>query len=192
MVSWEHFITSMVLQMCILPIDDFAGGDKMRFSRMKLAAGMLLLATTAFTQPQSIELQLDQPQDLTWSSGNALTLRWDEVVADSRCPKEAVCVWAGEIELRLSVTVAGAHSPVLVLRLPERDDVGSTGTVAGFAIRLDQMDPDASLASPPTAETYRAHLTVVSPGTLLPKAVTAVTPQGWAHFKLQMSADIDR
>ena len=74
MVSWEHFITSMVLQMCILPIDDFAGGDKMRFSRMKLAAGMLLLATTAFTQPQSIELQLDQPQDLTWSSGNALHL----------------------------------------------------------------------------------------------------------------------
>ena len=46
----------------------------MRFSRMKLAAGMLLLATTAFTQPQSIELQLDQPQDLTWSSGNALHL----------------------------------------------------------------------------------------------------------------------
>ena len=163
----------------------------MRFY-VKFCAMLLSLATTAIEQPQTIELQLAQPQELTWSSGNALTLRWDEVVADSRCPNDADCVWAGEIELRLSVTPAGADSTALVLRLPERDDVASMGTVAGFSIRLDQVGPDASLASPPTVETYRAHLTVAPPGTLLPRAVTAVTPQGWAHLKLRMSADIDR
>ena len=30
-------------------------------------------------QPETIDLPLNQPEVLTWSDGNALTLRWDEV-----------------------------------------------------------------------------------------------------------------
>ena len=125
---------------------------------------------------------------LTWSDGNALTLRWDEVVTDSRCPTDAVCVWAGEIELRLHVST-GSDSTSLVLRLPEREAVPPLGKVAGFTIRLDRVSPEPSLAAPPTEETYQAHLTVAPPGTLLPSAVTAISDEGWASVKRRVSAE---
>ena len=51
---------------------------------------LLLMATAVMAQPETIDLPLNQPEVLTWSDGNALMLRWDEVVTDSRCPTDAV------------------------------------------------------------------------------------------------------
>ena len=125
---------------------------------------------------------------LTWSDGNALTLRWDEVVTDSRCPTDAVCVWAGEVELRLHVST-GSDSTSLVLRLPEWEAVSPLGKVAGFTIRLDRVLPEPSLAAPSTEETYQAHLMVAPPGTLLPSVVIAISDERWASVKRRVSAE---
>ncbi len=149
----------------------------------------LLFATAAMAQPQTVALQLNEAHELTWDGGQSLSLNWEEVVADSRCPSDAVCVWAGEVELRLTVTASGADATSVNLRLPEREDVSAQAVAAGYSIRLEQVDPEASLTSPPTAATYRAHLTVAPPGTLLPDIRTVVTRQGWAHLKLQASTD---
>ena len=154
---------------------------------MRAAAWLVLIATAALGQSQETELRLDESRELTWSDGHRLTLLWEEVT-DSRCPKEADCIWAGEVEVRLTVVADGSQGAELVLRLPERDGVGPSGSVEGYSIRLEQVTPAASLAM--RQEDYRSLLTVAPPGTRLPKTVTtAVVSEGWAHVKLRLRTD---
>lgn len=44
-----------------------------------------------------------------------LTLRFDAVLSDSRCPSDVVCVRAGEAEVRLVVTQAGQATPLTLV-----------------------------------------------------------------------------
>src|SRR5262245_58899627 len=41
------------------------------------------------------------------ADGGRLEVRFDERVADSRCPATAVCVWAGDAHVRVTTRVAG-------------------------------------------------------------------------------------
>jgi hypothetical protein len=156
---------------------------------MRSAAWLVLIASAALAQPQMTELRLDEPRELTWSDGHGLSLLW-EVVTDSRCPKEADCIRAGEVEVRLTVVPVGSQGAELVLRLPERDGVGPSASVEGYSIRLEQVTPEASLGM--RQEDYRSLLTVASPGTLLPKSVTAATAivaEGWARLKVRLMTE---
>ena len=44
-----------------------------------------------------------------------LTLRFDAVVSDSRCPSDVVCIRAGEAEVRLIVTRNGLETPLILV-----------------------------------------------------------------------------
>ena len=61
--------------------------------------------------------QLQQRGDLRLELGetavsDSLTITFESVVSDSRCPADVVCVWAGEARVRL--TVEGAADTLLV------------------------------------------------------------------------------
>lgn len=165
--------------------------DRMHRTRLSAWVGGLcitLAAVAVSAQPQAVELALNEPLDLSWSDGgHQLSVEWTQV-SDSRCPTDAVCVWAGEVEIRLALVPAGAEGAEVVLRLPTRDDISAETSIDGFHLRLDRVTPEASLAAPPTPDTYRAHLTVAPPGTALPAAATAIRSEGWAEMKLRTSA----
>ena len=150
-----------------------------------IGAASLLVVVTVSAQPQSIELALNEQRDILWTEGGLnLSLQWLEV-SDSRCPTDAVCVWAGEVDIRLAVHAGDAEGE-LILRIPGRDDVEAVAHVEGYAIRLDRVTPEASLASPPTQESYRAYLTVAPPGTLLPRPTTAISVASWGQIKYRI------
>jgi hypothetical protein len=60
--------------------------------------------TGANTQPETVVLR---PGESTWIIKAGLFLTFEKVVQDSRCPTGAVCVWAGDGEVQLSVQQAG-------------------------------------------------------------------------------------
>ncbi|MBT3341673.1 MAG: hypothetical protein HN712_20700 [Gemmatimonadetes bacterium] len=160
----------------------------MRSIIFAVAAVCMVMVATAAAQPQAVDLELDKASDVSFTdAGHGLSLTWAQVT-DSRCPTDAVCVWAGEVEVRLAVVPTGREGTELVLRLPARDGIEVSGQVDGYTIRLDSVTPAASLETPPTAETYRAHLTVAPPGTLLPKPVTAIGDKSWGQMKLKMTS----
>lgn len=60
------------------------------------------------------QFTLDFGESATIGS-EGLTLRFDDVISDSRCPSDVVCVRAGEAEVKLSVKKGGAESSLLLV-----------------------------------------------------------------------------
>jgi hypothetical protein len=89
------------------------------------------------------------PSEPSHQAGSVLTLRYGrsaivagtrvtfaDVVADSRCPKDVVCVWAGDAAVRLE---SGAESIVLHTAAA----AGSTsGRLGGVTLTLEDVKPD--------------------------------------------------
>jgi hypothetical protein len=45
-------------------------------------------------------------------SGENLSIKFVDVTADSRCPSDVQCVWAGEVKVLLGITVNGSYQQV--------------------------------------------------------------------------------
>lgn len=66
-----------------------------------------------------IEVQLDEPFPLRMEqaaevTGTPIRLRFEEVLEDSRCPADVVCVWAGNARIRLIVEAAAEPAELLL------------------------------------------------------------------------------
>jgi hypothetical protein len=46
-------------------------------------------------------------------SGEDLSIKFEQVTADSRCAKGVVCVWAGEAKCQMQITYQGSIYPVI-------------------------------------------------------------------------------
>jgi hypothetical protein len=85
--------------------------------------------------------------------GGQLTVRFDEVVSDSRCPTSEQCVWAGRAEVALTVTTGGTSASYRVFA-----PGGSPTGVAHreFHIELLQLDPHPKKSGGIQKDQYRA------------------------------------
>ncbi len=93
-------------------------------------------------------------QEFTLAPGAAavadgLRVSFERVVSDSRCPTDAVCVWAGEVIVELKVD-GGSRQ----LR------PGESATTAGHRVSLVRVEPYPSSAAAISRENYRATLVV--------------------------------
>lgn len=76
------------------------------FRLYHFAACLLILGCSSSTEPQAVSLneefnvRLHQTVAL---EGTPLLITFEAVPADSRCPPDAVCIWAGDAEVRLAV-----------------------------------------------------------------------------------------
>jgi hypothetical protein len=48
--------------------------------------------------------------------GESLSIRFVEVIDDSRCPEGVECVWAGEAQCRLHFTLAGSPAEMVIVQ----------------------------------------------------------------------------
>ena len=82
------------------------------------------------------------------------------VDADSRCPRGAQCIVAGEATVTLGLTLEDGGRRAFPVTVPPRGSVRSE--VAGFALTLTSLLPDPPLESR-SASLYRAVLTLTRP-----------------------------
>jgi hypothetical protein len=84
--------------------------------------------------------------------GEPLTVSFDRVVEDSRCPTNATCVWAGtavvQIGLRVSESVRGT------LNLQTLSDTAREGVFQKYRLRLIQLAPAPADSAPVPPEQY--------------------------------------
>jgi hypothetical protein len=98
-----------------------------------------------------------RPGELTSVPGTGVRLRFDEVLGDSRCPSDVVCVWEGYAELAISV-VTGAGTEGFSLRTqPAASRVVTSG---GLTIELLRLDPHPVSDRRIDRSAYRATLRV--------------------------------
>jgi hypothetical protein len=104
----------------------------------------LLAATIAACSPDApSQARSDLPATLVLEPGVAvavagtdLELRLIKIVSDSRCPRDITCVWAGEVQVRLSVR--SGNTPAL-----EHEVVaGNSVRVGAYLIGVEKVEPE--------------------------------------------------
>lgn len=96
----------------------------------------------------------------TASLWNGARIRVDDVLSDSRCPRGAQCVWAGDVRVALTVTAAGAASRVDTIGLNLEPRAAAAGTAS---VRLVGMEPPPEQSGAPPRSRYVASFLISAP-----------------------------
>ena len=86
---------------------------------------------------------------------DGLRVSFESVTEDSRCPMDAICVWAGRVVV--DVTAGRGEARHLAL------SPGDAADVDGLRLRLVRVEPYPSAAEPIPASAYRATFVVDRP-----------------------------
>lgn len=108
-------------------------------------AGLVMLAACGAVSPAGADVVVvDRPfvlqvgQSATWAEG-ALSLHFEEVLLDSRCPKGEQCVLAGVARIRVRVEGVAQTRQYVELQLPDRPSIPLPGRAE--SLNLMQLDP---------------------------------------------------
>ena len=133
---------------------------------MRLATMLLcLLAATACDEssPTGPTVSLDArftmaPGETVTVQGRGVTLRFDGVTGDSRCPGDAVCITGGDAIVKVSASGDGAPAS---LDLHTGDSSRASASYGSVTVSLVELQPYPFSSRPPIVPSdYRATLLV--------------------------------
>ena len=102
---------------------------------LTLAVGALVSAQ-AQPQRQQQKVQVNKQKKF---SRSGLTVRFVELVEDSRCPKGTTCVWAGNAKIKVEVKRNGARKEIIELNTGTDD---KSARYDGLLIELIDLTPE--------------------------------------------------
>lgn len=98
-----------------------------------------------------------KPGERATFQAERLQVRFDRVVSDSRCPRGAQCVWAGEATVRLTVTLPDRSTKAIDVKTSLTD---AATTVGAFQITVNDLTPLPTVDGPVREADYRVTLVV--------------------------------
>lgn len=124
---------------------------------------VLLLAAAVFIQarPQAGEIVRVQVNKEVRAPKSRLTIRFTELVEDSRCPKGTNCVWAGEGKIKVLVSRNGGKGQVFELSTMERSN---TASFVGYQLRLVDLKPQPAANVRINRTSYMASIEIKKAG----------------------------
>lgn len=111
-------------------------------------------APTSLESPVELFLKVGETARLR---GNILRLTFEEVSRDSRCPKDAFCVTAGEAEVLLTAQSNEKETP-LVFRIPPGG--GDAKAFEDFTITIKALEPQTESGKSIDPEDYTVEVVV--------------------------------
>lgn len=118
------------------------------------------LASAAARVGEPFQLKLGQSADV---AGTGLRLTFRRVAADSRCPINAMCVWAGDAEIAVAVERNGAAGGTVELHTNPPHNTGGLREVdydGRHVIRLEDVTPVPIAGQEEWKKSYAATLVV--------------------------------
>jgi hypothetical protein len=91
--------------------------------------------------------------------GENLNVKFVEVVADSRCPRDVTCIWAGEVSCLIEITRGSLDPYKLVLTQPGLTDQTATQDFDGYEIMF-RVDPYPTAGKQIAQQEYQLVMTV--------------------------------
>jgi hypothetical protein len=107
------------------------------------------------------EFDLDKSFNINYgdthvNSSHRLKIEFEDVANDSRCPKGARCIWAGNAELKFKFSADTASEKIgLNTNIAPKDY-----KKFGYEITLKRLSPSKSTANPIEKEDYTATLVI--------------------------------
>lgn len=123
---------------------------------------IVLAAGCASQQPPARSVSMGETFTLRVAESAAVyprdvVLQFSEVVADSRCPEDVVCVWEGDAEVSVRAVAADLTSRELRLRTSEG---AREAEFAGLTVRLVRLEPAPREGKPPRQADYELTIEV--------------------------------
>lgn len=87
----------------------------------------------------------------------SLTIKFVEVISDSRCPEGAECIWAGEAQCRLHFTLIGSPAEMIIVQPGGVADAKDYFIQYRIDFRLEPYPQEGQLIDP---SDYRLVMTV--------------------------------
>jgi len=128
-----------------------------------IAAGLAAAAGVGCGGSSTMPGQLPLGQSFELRPGTSATLQdglvvaFDAVRSDSRCPMDAICVWAGEAIVAVQLSRAGADSAERELHTD-----GSAAPYLSYSIELNALQPFPQSDRPIQPTDYVATFTVTA------------------------------
>lgn len=142
--------------------------SRRRWESIKLFAVLAFLAVAIvflllFNDAERPGPMLGEEFQLTLSEKASLEnadiqITFREVVEDSRCPLDVVCVREGQARIALNVTIAGKEH---ALEVTKSADLENATHVEEYIIQLAELTPHPTLNPPQDVPPYTAHLIVL-------------------------------
>jgi len=107
----------------------------MKSTIFTLAAVTILAGIAMAKGPESLKLGIGESKA---AAGGKVTVKFLEVVDDSRCPVNARCVWAGNAKIKLAVSIGKAAPRTVELNSGLEPKFV---TVGGYEIRFVDLSP---------------------------------------------------
>ena len=124
------------------------------------AAAIVLSAATCGSPTGPREVQPGQELDLAPGESARIEggplVRFLEVTSESRCPMDAVCVWAGDAVVAVMLSRAG--SAAATVELHSAPALGDSASYGGFTVTLARLVPQPRSTGEIPAADYRATL----------------------------------
>lgn len=89
-------------------------------------------------------------------SGNSARITFNRVTNDSRCPIDAVCIWAGDAPIELTIVSEGSTQTRTLSTIAPNNEV----VVGNLRIRFVGLTPAPKQSEPPSTRAYVAQLVV--------------------------------
>lgn len=110
-------------------------------------------------------IEFDQPYVLANGQGaqtadKGLTIHFDKVSGDSRCPAGAECIWAGSAKVDFTLTTKDTTAKVTLYSLQESDSKPRIITFDGYYIKLAEVKPEKPASDDIPQEKYVVSLVV--------------------------------
>lgn len=112
------------------------------------------LKNYSIVRADSLEITISYKQSI--KINDELIISFEDVVADSRCPTYAICVWAGDGEVKLKITKNGvdAYSSLHTFLDPK------STTFENYSIKLKTLSPYPTIDEEIKKENYTIELVV--------------------------------
>lgn len=85
----------------------------------------------------------------TNSAGGNIRICYEELVEESRCPANMMCIWSGYAVVRLSATIGLKKHTVLLSTIPIVHGASSDTTIHGVTIHLQEVRPYPGASNQP-------------------------------------------
>ena len=126
---------------------------------------LLVMAWLASCSPGQSEVAVRLDEEFTLSvgqrvrvEGEDLRIEFLEVVADSRCPKDVTCIWAGQVTCLVELLSSGSSERV-ELTQPGLTGEPSRQAIRGYGLSF-AVDPYPAEGKQISRDDYRLRLTV--------------------------------
>lgn len=133
-----------------------------------LIAIFILFILAACPAPRECAVRFDLNNTFDLSQGatacaagdDGLSIRFDSVSGDSRCPVGVQCIWAGRADAVFTLSQAGAtKTATLSSGDMSKGGAGET-TFNGFTVKLENVEPPAKEGQKIEQKDYRVRLAV--------------------------------